>query len=612
MMKKIIYLLTGTLMLPGLVSCEGFLTREPINKFSAESYFASESELEMYANGMIQSWLPNYSETTGGDAYNDLIATKTSSDFYRPSANWDSSKQTGWANGDWSFLRRVNYMLSRMDKAKTNVSEDIYNHYEGVARFWRAMKYVSKVNSFSNVPWVDKYLQPNDTTILYGPRDDREYVFHKIREDLEFAATNCMAGKFHTDGRVRIDKFVVNALASRYFLYEATFRMNVPNNPATGKPWTNEYETVDDLLRLAASCAKTVMDQGGFSLVKDYTSLFLSSALQKDEVIWGRSYSGELNVRHSLTRYFHSSTLGQQYSGTKDLVDMFMTTDGKPIDVAAGDDRKLITEEFEGRDPRLAATVLGPGHAIINASQPNEQIDFSFCKTGYMLTKWSVPDETHFQNSIDENSLPIVRYAEVLLNYAEAKNELGEMDQTIWNQTVGALRTRAGIANIYPGSGDYSRDEWLYDYYTKNLNHPMYTKGDLDIALEIRRERVTELTFEGGLRQLDVYRYGQGDLIARRHDYMGWKGIYVGDGADMDFEGQTYTFNREVSEENTNSTTNYPISNKSTAKDTDWYIEDGYLVYRYDLQWEDKMYCRPIPTTALTLNPKIGQNYGWN
>lgn len=80
-------------MLSGLVSCEGFLTREPINKFSAESYFASESELEMYANGMIQSWLPNYSETTGGDAYNDLIATKTSSDFYRPSANWDSSNR---------------------------------------------------------------------------------------------------------------------------------------------------------------------------------------------------------------------------------------------------------------------------------------------------------------------------------------------------------------------------------------------------------------------------------------------------------------------------------------------------------------------------------------
>ncbi len=611
-MKKIIYILAGTLILSSLVSCEGFLTREPINKFGAESYFSSETELEMYANSMLEWWLPDYSETTGGDAYNDLIATKTSTDFYRPSSNWDSSKQGGWGSGDWKFLRRVNYMLTRMDKSKTAVSEDIYNHYEGVARFWRAMKYVAKVNTFSNVPWVEAYLQPSDSTILYGPRDDREYVFHKIREDLEFAATNCMADKFHTDGRVRIDKYVVNALASRYFLYEATFRMNVPNNPATGKPWTNEYETVDELLRLSANCAKTVIDAGTFSLVKDYSSLFLSNALQKDEVIWGRSYSGELNVRHSLTRYFHSSTLGQQYSGTKDLVDMFMKVDGKPIDVASGEDKKSLADEFEGRDPRLAATVLGPGHAIINAATPNELVDFTFCKTGYMLTKWSVPDDTHFQNSIDENSLPIVRYAEVLLNYAEAKNELGEMDEDIWNKTVGALRGRAGIANIYPGGADYARDPWLYEYYTKNLNHPMYTKGNLDIALEIRRERVTELTFEGGLRQLDVYRYGQGDLITRRYDNMGWKGIYVGDGSDMDFEGQTYTFSRDDSEDNVNATTNYPIKTKETAKDTDWYIEDGYLIYKYDLQWDDRMYCRPIPTTALTLNPKIGQNNGWN
>ncbi len=611
-MKKIIYILAGTLILSSLVSCEGFLTREPINKFGAESYFSSETELEMYANSMLEWWLPDYSETTGGDAYNDLIATKTSTDFYRPSSNWDSSKQGGWGSGDWKFLRRVNYMLTRMDKSKTAVSEDIYNHYEGVARFWRAMKYVAKVNTFSNVPWVEAYLQPSDSTILYGPRDDREYVFHKIREDLEFAATNCMADKFHTDGRVRIDKYVVNALASRYFLYEATFRMNVPNNPATGKPWTNKYETVDELLRLSANCAKTVIDAGTFSLVKDYSSLFLSNALQKDEVIWGRSYSGELNVRHSLTRYFHSSTLGQQYSGTKDLVDMFMKVDGKPIDVASGEDKKSLADEFEGRDPRLAATVLGPGHAIINAATPNELVDFTFCKTGYMLTKWSVPDDTHFQNSIDENSLPIVRYAEVLLNYAEAKNELGEMDEDIWNKTVGALRGRAGIANIYPGGADYARDPWLYEYYTKNLNHPMYTKGNLDIALEIRRERVTELTFEGGLRQLDVYRYGQGDLITRRYDNMGWKGIYVGDGSDMDFEGQTYTFSRDDSEDNVNATTNYPIKTKETAKDTDWYIEDGYLIYKYDLQWDDRMYCRPIPTTALTLNPKIGQNNGWN
>ncbi len=609
-MKRILYVFVGVLLMSGMTSCEKFLTREPINKFSAESYFSNETELEMYANGMLQSWLPNSSETNSGDNYNDLIATKLGNDFYRPSSNWDASKQTGWGTSNWSFLRRVNYMLTRMGNAKANVSDDIYNHYEGVARFWRAYHYVSKVNTFSNVPWVEEYLQPDDTTVLYGPRDDREYVFHKIREDLEFACNNCMAGKFHTDGRVRVDKFVVNAIASRYFLYEATFRMNVDHNPATGKPWNNKYETVNDLLELAASCAKTVIDEGGFSLISDYASLFISEAIQKDEVIWGRSYSSELGVRHGLTVLFHSATAAQVYSGTKDLVDMYLKTDGTPIDVKAGEDKKYITEEFEGRDSRLAATVLGPGHAIINGATPNEQIDFTFCKTGYMITKWSVPDETHFHNSVDVNSLPIIRYPEVLLNYAEAMNELGKMDESIWNSTVGVLRQRAGVKNIYPLGAGYSRDQWLYEYYTKNVEHPMYTQGNLDIALELRRERVAELTYEGGLRQTDVYRYGQADLIARRYDNVGWKGIYVGQGADMEFEGQTYTFSTAAG--STNSTTNYPITDKSSAKESDWFIEDGFLIYKVDLMWEDRMYCRPIPTTALTLNPQLEQNYGWN
>lgn len=147
----------------------------------------------------------------------------------------------------------------------------------------------------------------------------------------------------------------------------------------------NEYETVEDLLNLAATAAKVVIDEGKFSLIKDYSALFISNDLQKDEVIWGRTYSQDLNVRHSLTRYFHSSTLGQQYSATKDLVNMFMTVEGKPIDVKGGADKVLITDEFTGRDPRLAMTVLGPGREILNSANPHETIDFTFCKTGYMI-----------------------------------------------------------------------------------------------------------------------------------------------------------------------------------------------------------------------------------
>lgn len=612
-MKKILNVALFAAVLVGANSCADFFAREPINKFGAETYFSSEPELEMYANGMVNSWLPNYTETASGDAYNDLIATKTSTDFYRADVIWGPEKQTGWSSGNWSFLRRVNYMLTGMEKnAKGKVPEAVYNHYEGCARFWRAYQYFSKIRSFSNVPWVEAYLQPDDP-IIYGGRDDREYVFHKMTEDMLFACENC-GESYLEDSRAAVNKWMVNAFASRMFLYEASFRTNVKYNPATGKEWSNEYETPAELYKLAAQCAKTVIDGGKFKLASNYPALFISNDLNKDEVIWGRSYSADINGRHSYTRYFHSSTLGQQYSGTKDLVRHFLNADGTP---ATDDQEKLsINDEFKGRDSRLSATVLGPGHAIAMAGgTANEQIDFTFCKTGYQITKWSIPDNSHFQNGLDENSIPIIRYAEVLLNYAEAMNELGQMDADVWNLTVGALRERAGVKNLGMPS---SEDEWLKTYYTKGLKNQHITDGNEAVALEIRRERVAELTFESELRALDIYRWGQGDLIQRRSadDLGGWRGIYltadeVSNG--FDFEGMHYSI-LSAAAGGKNATSSYPVKPESECVNTDWFLTEGdhgFLVYKYDLSWEDKMYVRPLPLTATTINPKLGSNHGW-
>jgi len=606
-MKKYISLLFAVSALLCVSACEDFLTRGPINEFNAETYFASEAEMQMYANGMLESYMPDYTETAGGDAYNDLIATKTSTDFFRADVEWNSSRQGSWS---WGFLRRTNYMLENMVNAKGKVEEKIYNHYEGVARFWRAYNYMTRVKLFSDVPWVEKYLQPEDTLILYGPRDDREFVFHKMTEDLVFACENVMNDKFKTAERSVICKDIVEAYASRFFLYEASFRKNNPENPATGKPWTNEYETVTDLYRLAQKYAKDVIDNGGYKLVSDYPSLFISDQLVSDEVIWGRTYLTDINGRHSYTRYFHSSTLGQQYSGTKDLVRMFLKTDGTAI--TDDEAKQSINKEFEGRDSRLAATVLGPGRNIVDMSgnPTHETIDFTFCKTGYQIVKWSIPDASHFQNSIDETSIPIVRYPEVLLNYAEATEALGEMTVDIWNKTVGALRERAGVTNVYPTE----RDPWLYEYYTKDLVNPATNISP--VMLEIRRERVTELTFESELRQNDIYRYGQADLVVRRYKGVGWAGIWVTEKEAADglvFEGMTYTFEK-ASDGATNGTTCYPIKAESDAVNTDWFFSEGdhgYLVYKYGLKWEPRKYCRPIPLAAYTINPALGQNYDW-
>lgn len=606
-MKNIYRILVGAAALLATVSCDDFFTREPIDKFSSQTYFSSETELKMYTDGMINSWMPSMDDIgySGGSVYNDLIATRTSTDYYHPGI-WNSTKQGSWS---WSFARRVNYMLEHMTNAKGNVSESVYNHYEGVARFWRAYFYVSRINTFSDVPWLDKVLEPTDTTILFAARDDREYVFHNVVEDLKFACANCLGdSKYNTDGRVYINKWVALTYASRFFLYEGTFRKNHSVNPATNQPWNNQYETADDLIRLAAECAEEVIKDGGFSLSKNYADLFLSPTLKKEEVIWGRTYSEELGVRHNLTRYFNSSTLGQQYSGTKFLVRQYLKNDGTPV--LTGE--QTINEEFAGRDARLSATVLGPDHKILMLSGKTEQqkINFTWCQTGYMLVKWCIADEGNQQNSIDNNSLPILRYAEVLLNYAEAKKELGQMTEAIWNQTIGALRERAGVKNIYPLNAGYVEDQWLKEYYTASDLKYRPTLDNIDI--EIRRERVTELALEQGMRASDLYRYNQADLIEKRYEHQGWPGLWITEEEaknGFDFAGEHYTFptSGNVKE------TQYPIT---TANNTNWTLAPAgkgyYLIYNYKLDWQDYMYARPIPVSATNLNPKLGQNYGWD
>ena len=606
-MKKIFSLIFCAAALFALTSCEKFFTRSPWNEFDAETYFSNESQLRMYPDGFLNAWLPDYSETNGNDAYNDLIATKTSTDFFRADVSWDDAKQGSWS---WGWLRRINFMIQLMPKnAKGKVDDNTYNHYMGLARFWRAYNYMSRVKLFSDVPWVDIYLQPTDTTILYGKRDDREFVFHNIVEDLKFACENIDNRDFGAaNTRNQVNKYVANAMAARILLYEGTFRKNHSVNPATNQPWKNNYETPDQILELAAQFAKYVIDSGAFKLYTgDWSNLFLSNELITDEVLWGQVYLLESNGRHAYTRYFNSSTLGQQYSGTKELLHHFLNADGTPI----ATDEKTINEEFTGRDPRLAKTILGPGHKVKNlqGDEVDQSINCTFCWTGYMIIKWCIPDQSHWQNSVDENSIPIMRYPEVLLIYAEAMNELGQFNEGIWNQTVGAIRQRAGVKASYPSAPD----PWLKEYYTKDLQNQHITDGNEAVALEIRRERVTELCFEAESRQQDLYRWGICDIIPRRGGHgNGWTGLWLTENEvknGFTFSGVKYTFNETVKKATENA---YPISGTNNSC---WSLEkagNGYfLVYNYKLKWEDRMYCRPIPTSAKVLNPNLGENYGW-
>lgn len=607
-MKRIYITVALTVIAIVSVSCEKFFDRVPQNKFAANAFFASEDDFILYTNGLINSAMPGATSIAlGEDLYTDLCGTKMSKKYYEENYQ-NPGNASGWSYGNWGFLRQVAYMLDNMHNAKDNVSEEKYNHYEGVARFWRGYATFNKVKLFGDCYFIDHVISPSDSTLLYGPRQDREYIVHKVVEDLQFACENCLTSgpNIHTDGRIYINRYVALAMASRILLYEGTFRKYHSVNPSTGKPWTGEYESAEDLLNLAFDYSKTLVELGAFSLNSNYRALFTSSVLPKDEVIWGRTFSDELGAKHDVTYRYCSTTMSQSYSPTKDYILMFLTKDGTP---AKGD--VSVTEEFNNRDNRLTACVLGPGQKMTDAS--GNSVDFApnwtWTRSGYIWLKWVMPsyEDMNRSNSPSSNCMPIVRYAEVLLNYAEAAEELGKMSEAIWNQTVGALRTRGGVKNIYPGSGAYQSDSFLRDYYTTGLLHPRSISNTM---LEIYRERVTELFLESDSRYDDLMRWNMGDLIQRRYAGKGWRGIYVTPAeavSGFNFNGKHYTVSRTGS---TNENT-YRIT---SSVDQGFTLSEGtygYLIYHYSVYWDDKMYTHPIPTTALNVNPNLGQNDGW-
>ena len=602
-MKRFIYITAAALM---LCSCVDLLDKQPANKFDAGSFFARESDLKLYSNGLINTALPDATDMAlGEDRYTDICATKASKEMYWGS--YSAAKASNWSTSTWSFPRRVAYMLDNMPRCKESLTEEVYKHYEAVARFWRAWITMKRIKVFGDCYFIDKVLMPTDTLELYSPRQDREEIFHKVTEDLEFACKNCLASGagINDNSRIYINKYVALAYASRIFLYEGTYRKYHSVNPSTGRAWNGRYESSEDLLKLAEKYSKELVESNAFHLFTDYRSLFISSAIQPTEVIWGRTYSNELSVKHGVSFKYCSSTSSLLYSPTKEYVRMFLKTDGTPAEEAIS-----VTQEFTDRDKRLTASVLAPGRTMKknDGSDPDFLPNWNWTCGGYQWIKWVQLEETPMSGDTKSyNSIPIMRYAEVLLNYAEAAEELGHMDKSLWEKTIGELRRRGGVESIYPGDGNYVADQWLRDYYTQDVMHPVALSDNM---LEIRRERVTELGMEGQSRYDDLMRWCLGDLIERRYNHQGWRGIYITQAeaaSGINWNGTTYT----ISKSKKTSETNYKISG---TDDGAWSLSEGtygYLIYNYKLKWDDKMYLQPIAQSALNVNPDLGQNNGW-
>ena len=573
----------------GFASCTNFFEREPFSQVGADTFFRSEKDVVLYVNGLLQKNMPGYTTLTYGDQYSDLMAVNSTSDFLKTA--WSAEKQTGWETSDWANIYNVNYFLSRLYEAASAVGDDArMKHYEGVGRFWRAWLYYSKVQTFGPVPWYDKPIDPEDEEALYKGRDSREFVMDKILEDLNFAATQCLSDKAYVNNS-QINRWVALAFKARVCLYEGTYRKyhtELGLEASAGK-W----------LREAVSACETLMNESPYSLVHSpaslktqYRKLFTSQEIDYQEVSLANEFSEDLLRFHSATWKFTSGSYGARWSLSKAFVNTYLMLDGSRFTDRTDYEKTEFTEEVKNRDYRLMQSVITPGYSKKVAGVDTQKApDFSLTLTGYQVIKWTLDDDRYEGTNNSTNSLPVFRFAEVLLNYAEAKAELGEFGETEWNQTIKLLRERAGVNSKVP----LAADPYLIDYYANQTTDKW--------ILEIRRERAIEMLLEN-LRYEDLMRWKLGNLLEKE-----WTGIYIPE------KEKAYDLNgdgiNDVCVTDGKPGTEKGVFYIDLSKGQYTLDKNNCLIYNETRMWADRKYLHPIPKTACVINPALGQNDGW-
>jgi hypothetical protein len=602
------YHILTVMALAALVSCESLLENKPLAVQEASEQLKTERSMELYANGMLSSYIPSGSGVWGasGDLFSDLCATVSSTEYYKTSYN--PTTASGWSSGNWAMIRRANYLIKYIERGKENVSPEVYNHYLGVGYFWRAYGHFQKIKSFGDVPFIDHVIETVNDPLLFGTRVDREEVMHHVLEDINTAIENLSdESYFMDDSRINVTKFVALAIKSRICLYEGTYRKYHSTNYSTGEPWNNRFESAEDLLRESVAASEQLLAYNLFPLNTmsgaegAYRQLFTQESVNK-EFIWAYTYSSNIPKYDDRSFDYFSTTSWQMPSPTRTLVRHYLKADGNPL----LDDALDVNAVFADRDPRLAQTIAGPGLTYTDNNVPFPRtIDFSVSRTGYMWHKWIIEDYEHYHASRDVAALPVLRTAEVLLNLAEAKCELdGTLSEADWNRTVGALRERVGEPSVYPGGPAYVADPWLMDYYaTADGVRPSR------ILAEIRRERTVELVFENGLRQDDLFRWRLGERVCEQ-----WQGIYLTasqvSSGKFSFNGTDFSIGKGVAQSQTAVHLDDSGAN-ATFRLSDGNAAAGYLEYIVPRTWSEKLYLNPIPQTAINVNGKLTQNALW-
>ena len=501
MNKIIIKLIFTVFILSTLASCEDFLDKYPLDSPSDATFYSTESELNLAVNGIYSdlyfhprnsmqlNLLLDCASEIGWDRDANSSIQLLARGLQNPTQNLYSDTWFKY----YSTISKCNLVLANMHKAKENTKADVYNRIEGEARFFRAYSYYLLTFFFGDVPLIDE----PQTDISEKPvKTPKSEIIEFILSELE-TSSQLLPNSYSGDDIGRITSGAALAIKARTALFDSN--------------WND-----------AADACQRIINSGVYSLVGSYNSLFGYDSENSQESILEVQYS-RVNSRTHGTPVALLSRMGGGYSNkvpSQSLVDSYYCTDGLPINISPLYDG---ANPFKNRDPRLAATVVTPGSIFAGyqfethpdstkcwdynstpaVRRTNQDVTNPYATfSGYCWRKYT--GESREYKGDSEMNVILVRYAEVLLMYAEAKNEMNQMDQSAYT---------------------------AFNLVRKRVNMPEVSgKSQAEMRSLVRQERKVELAMEG-LRFYDIRRWKiaedvlQGSLYGR--PFREYKSSYV-------------------------------------------------------------------------------------
>ena len=543
MKNKILYII-ASVMLTGFTSCSDFLDRYPTEELSDGSFWKTKTDAEMAVSDIYRC-LPNWDIDEDINSDNAVHGIKWANGNVSKGV-YDPADQ-GWSE-DYGYIRRCNLVLQKLEEMELSQSDK--EPIAGQAYFFRGYIYFELIRKFGDVPYIDQPLKLTDVEDI--TRTSKDEIYTKIMADFD-KAFSYLPEEWPATQWGRITKGAAMAMKARAALYFGN-------------------------LETAATAAKSVMDLNKYDLYDKentgkYQELFWEKTDGCEEIILAVQYNAPDKTNYLIGWECFPTKGWGGLNPTQSLVDAFEDSEGAPISKS-----KIYSEKnpFANRDPRLEVNVLHDGEEMYGVTIKVAPLKSSgstgiaqhgdATATGYYQQKWLDP-------SIDPQSAGwemgkdwvTIRYAEVLLTYAEAKNEVSPLDDSAF-EAVNQVRRRVGMPELQK----------------TDATKPTYCATQDDLRQRIRNEWRVEFALEGGKRQWDIRRWGIAKDVLNA-PFLGIKYKMVDDAVNAD-----------------------PKDGGKVCV-----LYEGDNVKLAGSRYEDHNYIYPIPQSEIDLNPKLTQNPGY-